>query len=76
MVSVEYIDLEMVKCWFSDELISTLTANTIRWKPFLINNFFILNVFEVKKFIQSCFSKLPFSGDLENPGQLPVSEVL
>ena len=76
LVSVEYLDLEKVKCWISDKLISTLTANTIKWKPFLINNFFILNAFEVKEFISRCFSKLLCSGDFENPGQLPVSEVL
>jgi len=53
-----------------------LTANTIKWKPFLINNFFILNVFEVKESNLRCFSKLPCLSDFENPGQLPVSEVL
>ena len=41
-----------------------------------MNNFFILNVFEVEDSILRCFSKLPRTGDLENPGQLPVSEVL
>ena len=41
-----------------------------------MNNFFILNVFKVKESILRCASKLPWSGDLKNPGQLPVSEVL
>ena len=76
MVLVKYIDLEKVKCWFTDELMSTLTANIIKWKPLLTNNLFIINVFEVKEYILRCFSKLPCSCDFKNPGQLPVSEVL
>ena len=76
MVSVEHLDLEKVKCWFSEKLISTLTANIIQWKPFLINNFFILNVFEVNESIFRCFSKQPCSSDLEKPGQLPVLQKL
>ena len=39
--------------------------NIIWWKPFIINNFFILNFFEVKESILRCFSKLPWSHDLE-----------
>ena len=39
-------------------------------------NFFISYVFEVKESIFCSFTKLPFSGDLENPGQLPVLQVL
>ena len=39
-------------------------------------NFFIPYVFEIKESISQCFTKLPCSGDLENLGQLPVSEVL
>ena len=39
-------------------------------------NFFILYVFEVKKSIFDSFAKLLYSGDLENPGQLPVLQVL
>ena len=31
-------------------------------------------VFEVKESISRSFTKLPCSGDLENPGQLPVSK--
>ena len=34
-------------------------------------NFFIPYVFGVKESISRCFKKLPCSGDLENPGQLP-----
>ena len=40
-----------------------------------LNNFFILNVFEVKEYIfrsQSC----PCPSDLEKPGQLPVLQKL
>ena len=39
-------------------------------------NFFIPNVFEVKESIFRSFTKLPCSGDLENPDQLPVLQVL
>ena len=39
-------------------------------------NFFIPCVFEVKESISRSSTKLPCSGELENPGQLPVSEVL
>ena len=39
-------------------------------------NFFTPYVFEVKESISRSFTKLPESGDLKNPGQLPVSEVL
>ena len=39
-------------------------------------NFFISYVFEVKESIFSSFTKLPCSGDIENPGQLPVLQVL
>ena len=48
------------------------------WRLGLIDfrNFFILYVFEVKESIYRSFTKLPFSGDLKNPGQLPVLEVL
>ena len=38
--------------------------------------FFIPYVFEVKESIFGSFTKLQCLGDLENPGQLPVSEVL
>ena len=38
--------------------------------------FFIPYVFEVKESIFSSFTKLQCLGDLKNPGQLPVSEVL
>ena len=40
------------------------------------HNFFISYVFEVKESISGSFSKLSCSGDLENPGQLPVLHVL
>ena len=36
-------------------------------------NFFISYVFKVKESISRGVTKLPCSGDLENPGQLPVS---
>ena len=39
-------------------------------------NFFTIYVFEVKKSIPDIPTELPCSGDLENPGQLPVQEVL
>ena len=39
-------------------------------------NFFISYVFEVKESIFGSFTKLSCSGDLENPGQLPVLQVL
>ena len=35
-------------------------------------NFFNIYVFEVKESIAGIPTKLPCSGDLENPGQLPV----
>ena len=38
--------------------------------------FFISYVFEVGKFIFDGFTKLLCSGDLENPGQLPVLQRL
>ena len=40
------------------------------------HNFFISNVFDVKKSISGSFTKLPCSGDLKNLGQLPVLQVL
>ena len=40
------------------------------------DNFFIPYVFEVREPIFSSFTKLQCSGDLENQGQLPVSQVL
>ena len=39
-------------------------------------NFFTIYVFEVKESISDIPTELPCSGDLENPGQLPVQEVL
>ena len=39
-------------------------------------NFITTYVFEVKEFISSSFTKLPCSGDLENPDQLPVLQEL
>ena len=36
------------------------------------HNFFIVYVFEVKKSISDIPTELPCSGDLKNPGQLPV----
>ena len=48
------------------------------WWLSLINfwNFFTIYVFEVKESIADIPTELPYSGDLENPGQLPVQEVL
>ena len=40
------------------------------------HNFFIFYVFDVNESISGSFSKLSCSGDLENPGQLPVLHVL
>ena len=40
------------------------------------HNFFSIYVFEVKESISDIPIELPCSGDLENPGQLPVQEVL
>ena len=39
-------------------------------------NSFILYVFEVKESISRSFTKLPCLSDLENPGQLPVLQIL
>ena len=39
-------------------------------------NFFSIHVFEVKESIADIPTELPCSGDLENPGQLPVQQVL
>ena len=39
-------------------------------------NFFITYVFGVKESIFGSFTELPCSGDFENPGQLPVLQVL
>ena len=36
------------------------------------HNFFTTYVFEVNESISSSFTKIPCSGDLENPGKLPV----
>ena len=55
------------------------TGGTWRyWWLCLINfwNFFTIYVFEVREFISDIPTELPCSGDLENPGQLPVQEVL
>ena len=40
------------------------------------HNFFTIYVFEVKESIADIPTELPCLGDLENPGQLPVQEVL
>ena len=39
-------------------------------------DFFISYIFKVNESISCSITKLPESGDLKNPGQLPVSEVL
>ena len=39
-------------------------------------NFFTIYVFEVKESISGNLTELSCSGDLGNPGQLPVQEVL
>ena len=48
------------------------------WWFCLVNfhNFFSIDVFEVKESNADIPTDLPCSGDLENPGQLPVQEVL
>ena len=40
------------------------------------HNFIIVHVFEGKESISDIPAELPCSSDLENPGQLPVQEVL
>ena len=40
------------------------------------HNFFIIYVFEVKELFADIPTEPPCSGDLENPGQLQVQEVL
>ena len=40
------------------------------------HNFFCIYVFEVKESIADIPNELPCLGDLENPSQLPVQEVL
>ena len=40
------------------------------------HNLFEIYVFEVKESISDIPTELPRSGDIENPGQLPVQEVL
>ena len=40
------------------------------------HNLFEIHVFEVKESISDIPTELPRSGDLENPGQLPVQGVL
>ena len=39
-------------------------------------NLSTIHVFEVDKSISDIPTELPYLGDLENPGQLPVQEVL
>ena len=56
-------------------------THSLTWRywwlcPIDFHNFFIVYVFEVKKFISDILTELPCSGDLENLGQLPVQEVL
>ena len=41
-----------------------------------LGNFFTIHVFEVRESIFDIITKLPCLGDLENPSQLPVQEVL
>ena len=48
----------------------------IKWKPFLLHNFFIPYVSEAKESFFCSFSKLPCPSHLETPGQLPVLQVL
>ena len=43
---------------------------------YTVYSFFTIYVFEVKESIADIPTELPDSGDLENPGQLPVQEVL
>ena len=40
------------------------------------HNLFEIYVFEVKELISDIHTEIPCLGDLENPGQLPVQEVL
>ena len=40
------------------------------------DEFFIPYIFEVEEFISRSFTQLLCLGDVKNPGQLPVSQVL
>ena len=48
-------------------------ANSVITKIWIYDN---VHVFEGKESIFDIITELPFLGDLENPGQLPVQEVL
>ena len=48
-------------------------ANSVITKIWIYDN---LHVFKDKEFIFDIITELPCLGDLENPGQLPVQEVL
>ena len=48
-------------------------ANSVITKLWIYDNVY---VFEGKEYIFDIITELLFSGDLENPGQLPVQEVL
>ena len=65
--------------WLRKSKSTSGTGDTWRyWWLCLIDfwNFFTIYVFEVKESIAYIPTELPCLGDLENPGQLPVQEVL
>ena len=39
-------------------------------------NFLTIHIFDIKESIANIFTELPCLGDLENPGRLPVQQVL
>ena len=53
-----------------------IVSQILSWLFISSYNLFDIYVFEVKKSIVDIPTELPCSGDLENPGQLPVQEVL
>ena len=57
---------------------SGFTGTQGYWRLGLMDfrNFFISYIFKVNESISRSLTKLPESGDLKNPGQLQVSEVL
>ena len=53
-----------------------IVSQILSWLFISSHNLFDIYASEVKKFIADIPTELPCSGDLENPGQLPVQEVL
>ena len=53
-----------------------IVSQILSWLFISSHNLFDIYILEVKKSIADIPTELPCSGDLENPGQLPVQEVL